>query len=115
MGRSQRHMKHVQGINASGDIGPGGGPGPTGISPDVASIAAAGAVGRTIATLSTVGGQSPYTYRIIAAAGVSAQFVGAALQTTVNPAGTVALHTMSIETRDQRGNTLTENLAVTLT
>lgn len=115
MGRSQRHKKYVQGVTSSGDIGPGGGSGPTGISPDVASIAAAGAVDRTIETLSTVGGQGPYVYSIINAAGVSAQFVGNLLKTTVNPAGTAALHTMSIQVRDQRGNVLVENLAVTLT
>lgn len=113
MGRSQRHMRDVEGLDSSGNIGPG--PAPTGISPDVASIAAAGATGRVIATLSTTGGQGPYTYTIIAAAGVSAQFVGSQLQTTVNPAGTVALHTMSIMSKDQRGSTITENLAVTLT
>lgn len=115
VGRSQRHKQQIQGVDSSGNVGPGGGPGPTGIAPDTATIAAAGAVDRTIATMVTTGGQGPYNYSIIAAAGVSAQFVGAALKTTVNPAGTVALHNMSIQTRDTRGNVLTENLAVTLT
>lgn len=113
MGRSQRHMRVVEGVDSSGQIGPG--PAPTGILPDTASIAAAGVVGRTIATLSTTGGQGPYTYTIVNAAGVSAAIVGAALQTTVDPAGTAALHTMSILSKDQRGSTVTENLAVTLT
>lgn len=115
VGRSQRHMLEVQGYDSSGDIGPGGGPAPTGISPDVASIAAAGVVDRTIATLTATGGQGPYTFSIAAAAGVSAQIVGNLLKTTVNPAGTVGLHTMSITVKDQRAMTKTETLAVTLT
>jgi hypothetical protein len=114
VGRSQRHMLEVQGYDSSGDIGPGGGPAPTGISPDSGTIAAAGAVDRTIGTFTATGGQGPYTFSIIAAAGVSAQFVGNLLKSTVNPIGTVALHTMSIQVKDQRGMTKVENYALTL-
>lgn len=115
MGRSQRHKKYVQGFDSSGSAGPGGGPPPVSFAPVVASLAAAGATGRTIATLVPTGGLAPYVWSIVTAAGVSAQFVGNLLQTTVNPAGTVALHTMSISVRDQRGFVFTNSLAVTLT
>lgn len=116
MTRSQRHKRLVQGFDSYGSAGPNAGPAPTGFTPTTASIAAAGAVDRTIATLVGTGpGLPPYRYSIITTAGVSAQFVGAALKTTVNPAGTVALHTMSIQIRDQRAMTFTQNLAVTLT
>jgi hypothetical protein len=114
VGRSQRHMQEIQGVNASGNIGLGG-PAITGISPDAASVAAAGAVDRTLGTFTVVGGTAPLHWSIAAAAGVSAQFVGNLLKTTVNPAGTVALHTMSITVSDQRGMSKTENFALTLT
>lgn len=115
VGRSQRHKRAVQGFDSSGNAGPGGGPAPTSILPDSGSIAAAGAVDRTIGTFTGAGGLAPYTFSIAAAAGVSAQFVGNLLKSTVNPIGTVALHTMSITMKDQRGMTVTENYALTLT
>ena len=61
--RSQRHKEQVHGSAAPAIIG---------ISPDTASIAAAGAVGRTIATFTTTGGTAPFTYSIAAPGGLSA-------------------------------------------
>lgn len=112
--RSQRHMVEVQGVNSSGDIGPGGGPGPASIAPNDATIAAVGAVGRVIATMVTTGGQGPYHYSIDDADGLAAEFVGAELRTTINPAGTVALHTVLVRVRDQRGSVEIEDIEVTL-
>lgn len=115
MARSQRHKRTMLGFDSSGNSGPGGGPAPTGISPDAASIAAVGAVDRTLGTFTATAGLAPHVFSIVDAAGVSAQFVGNLLKSTVDPAGTVALHTMSIGVRDQRGMTKTENFALTLT
>jgi 3-keto-L-gulonate-6-phosphate decarboxylase len=104
-GRSQRHVAEVR--NRIVPI--------TGISPDTASIAAAGAIGRTVATLSVAGGTAPVTYTIANAGGLSLAIVGNLLQTTVNPVGTVGAKTVSIMATDSAGQILTENITVTVT
>jgi|SRR6187200_3374482 len=103
--RSQRH-KESQAYQA---------PAISGISPDTASIAAAGAVGRTVATLSVAGGTPPVTYAVTAGGGLSAAMSGNLLQTTVNPCGTAGVKTVSISATDSWGQTKTETIAVTLT
>jgi hypothetical protein len=104
--RSQRHKEQVHGYRA---------PEITGILPDTATIAAAGAVGRTIATLSVSGGTPPVTYSITAAGGLSAVIAGNLLNTSVNPCGTAGAKTVGIMATDSQGKTLTENITVTLT
>ena len=104
--RSQRHKQEFQGYRS---------PAITGISPDSASIAAAGAVGRTIATLSVVGGTPPITYAVVSAGGLSATFFNNLLQTSVNPCGTAGVKTVSVSATDDWGQTKTENIAVTVT
>jgi hypothetical protein len=97
------------------DPRPEGGP-IVGLSPDTAaSLAAAGIVGRTIATMSIVGGKLPAVFTIANAGGVSCAFTGADLKTTVNPAGTAGAKTIAITATDAQNQTKTENLAVTLT
>lgn len=110
--RSQAHMLRT-GRSTSGGVQPNA---PiTGINPDTATLAAAGAVGRTIATLSVVGGTAPITYALVTAAGVSASFTANVLKTTVDPCGTAGVKTMSVSATDAVGQTKTETLAVTLT
>lgn len=104
--RSQRHKEQTHGYRP---------PEITGISPDTASIAAAGVVGRTVATLVTTGGTAPFTYSITAAGGLSAVIAGNLLNTSVNPCGTVGAKTVGIMVTDAKGKTLTENMTVTLT
>jgi 3-keto-L-gulonate-6-phosphate decarboxylase len=104
--RSQRHKEQVHGYRA---------PEITGISPDTASIAAAGAIGRLIATLSVTGGTAPITYAITAAGGLSAVIAGNLLNTSVNPCGTVGAKTVGIQATDAKGKTITETMTVTLT
>jgi hypothetical protein len=103
--RSQRHVSEVQGRIVL----------ITGISPDTASIAAVGAVGRTVATLSATGGTAPVTYTIANAGGLSLAISGNLLQTTADPVGTVGAKTVGITATDSRGQTKTENIAVTVT
>src|SRR4029077_1868377 len=104
--RSQRHKAEVHGYRA---------PAITGILPDTASIAAAGAICRTIATLSVSGGTPPITYSITAAGGLSAVIAGNLLNTSVNPCGTVGAKTVTILATDSQSKTLTEDITVTLT
>jgi hypothetical protein len=111
--RSQAHLLRV-GRYTSGGVSPLP-PAITGISPDTATIVAAGAIGRTIATLSVTGGTAPVTYAITAAGGLSAVISGNALNTSANPCGTVGAKTVSIQATDARGQTLTETITVTLT
>ena len=92
--RSQRHKEVFQGYRS---------PAITGISPDTASIAAAGAVARTVATLSVVGGTPPITYAVVSGGGLSAAMNGNLLQTTVNPCGTAGVKTVSISATDPWG------------
>ena len=55
--RSQRHLREFRGYDSNGWKRPGFGvPAITGFTPTSASIAAAGAVGRTIATIVPTGG-----------------------------------------------------------
>ena len=104
--RSQRHKEQVHGYRP---------PEITGIAPDTASIAAAGAIGRLIATLSVTGGTAPVTYAILAGGGLSAVIAGNLLNTSVDPCGTVGAKTVSIQATDSKGKTLTENIVVTVT
>jgi 3-keto-L-gulonate-6-phosphate decarboxylase len=105
--RSQRHKAEVHSYISSPLI--------TGILPDTATIAASGAVGRTVATLSVTGGTAPITYSITAAGGLSAVIAGNLLQTSVNPCGTAGAKTVGIMATDSKSKTLTENIVVTLT
>jgi Asp/Glu/hydantoin racemase len=104
--RSQNHKEQVHGYRP---------PAITGILPDTASIAAAGAVGRTIATLSANGGTPPIAYTITSAGGLSAVIVGTQLNTSVNPCGTVGAKTVVITATDRWAQSRTENLIVTVT
>lgn len=104
--RSQRHKEQVHGYRA---------PAITGILPDTATIVAAGAIGRTIATLTVTGGTPPVTYAISAAGGLSAVIAGNLLNTSANPCGTAGAKTVGITATDSWGQTLAENITVTLT
>ena len=104
--RSQIHKEQVHGYRP---------PAITGISPDTATIAAAGAVGRTVATLSVTGGTAPITYSITAANGLSAVIAGNLLNTSADPCGTAGAKAVGIMATDSKGKTITENLVVTLT
>ena len=85
--RSQRHKAEMQAIT---------GPPITNILPNTATIAAAGAVGRTVATLSVTGGTAPVNYLIADAAGMSIAIAGNLVQTTVNPVSTVGAKAVQI-------------------
>ncbi len=108
--RSQQHLVRTRGYASQGATPP-----ITGISPDTASIANAGAVNRTVATLSVVGGTAPITYTIANAGGLSLNILGNLLRTNANPVGTVGAKTVGITAIDPFGKTLTENIAVTVT
>jgi hypothetical protein len=86
-----------------------------GISPEAVTLTAAGAVSRVIATLSLVGGTPPITYTIANAGGLSMNVTGNQLLTTVDPCGTVGVHTPTITATDSRGLAKTEPITVTLT
>lgn len=104
--RSQRHKAQVHGYNP---------PAITNILPDTASIAGIGVVGRTVATLSVAGGTGTIVYSIAAAGGMSVVIAGNKLNTTGDPCGTVGAHSVSIKAIDSWQQTLTENIAVTVT
>lgn len=87
----------------------------TGISPNTATIAAAGVAGRTVTTLSIAGGVAPATYTIANAGGLSLAISGNLLLTNANPVGAVGPATVNIKATDGRGQTLTEPIAVTVT
>lgn len=87
----------------------------TNILPDTATIAAAGAVGRTVATMSIVGGTPPVIYTIANAAGLSIAISGNLIVTTVNPVGTAGAKSVSITATDVRQQTKTETITVTVT
>jgi hypothetical protein len=103
--RSQRHLREAQGRIVT----------ITGISPDTTSITAAGAVGRTVAALSVTGGTAPITYTIDNAGSLSLGITGNLLQTAADPVGAVGDTTVGITATDSVGQTLTENIAVTVT
>jgi hypothetical protein len=103
--RSQRHKAQVHGYR----------PVIANILPDTATLTAAGAIGRTIATLSAVGGVAPLTYAFTANGGLSAQISGNLLVTTADPCGAVGLRTPQITVTDDVGQTKTETINVTLT
>jgi hypothetical protein len=84
-------------------------------SPTSSSIAAAGAVGRTIATFSQTGGTSPYAFTIVTAAGVAAAFTGNVLKSTANPIGSVGAHAMSIRVSDALSGQFVGTFTLTLT
>jgi len=111
--RSQAHLLRT-GRNSSGGVRPPS-PAITGVLPDTATLAAAGAVSRTIATLSAAGGVPPFTWSTVSAGGLSFNIIGNSMVTTVDPCGTVGLHTAQVMATDSFGKTLTEPIAVTLT
>jgi hypothetical protein len=106
--RSQRHIAEVRGPL---------GPPITGINPDTATLAAAGAIGRTVATLTGTGGTAPYTWGINNAAGLSITIAPGSnlITTTVNPYGTVGVKQVMVTAVDSRGMIKTEPIAVTVT
>jgi 3-keto-L-gulonate-6-phosphate decarboxylase len=103
--RSQRHVAEIR--NRIVPI--------TGISPDTATIAAVGAIGRTVATLSVTGGTAPVIYTIANAGGLALVIVGNLLQTTADPVGTVGAKTVSILASDNAGQSKIEDITVTVT
>lgn len=87
----------------------------TGINPDTATIAAAGTVGRVIASLTVAGGTPPITYTIANAAGLSLALPLADLLTAANPVGVAGTYPVSITAKDSWNKTLTETITVTVT
>lgn len=87
----------------------------TGITPNTATIAADGAVNRTVATLGIAGGTAPATYAIAGAGGLSLNISGNLLRTNADPVGTAGPHTVSITATDAEGETKTEDVVVTVT
>ena len=119
MTRSQRHLREIRGYDSNGLKRPGFGPPPaiTGSTPPTATLAAAGIVGRTVATIAPVGGTAPFTYALTTPAGLSAAFTpntSAVLTTTVNPCGTAGVKNCTVTITDSRGQTRSHALAVTL-
>lgn len=115
MSRSQRHLREIYGADASGG---GSAMPPVNTTASAVGLAAVGAVGRTIAAISILNGAPPFTYAVTTAAGVSAGFTpntSNLLKTTVDPAGTVGGHAMTITVTDARGRTSAVPIAVTLT
>ena len=111
--RSQSHKRAIQSYDSGGNTNA---PPITGIGPDTATIAAVGAVSRTVATLSVTGGTAPIVYTIANAAGMSIAITGGnLLTTTVNPCGTVGAKAVQITATDARGQTKTETITVTVT
>src|SRR6476659_5945635 len=106
--RSQLHLVRV-------GRPPAGVPPVTSVLPDTASIAAAGAVGRTIATLSATGGTPPLTFFIANPAGLAMVIAGNLLNTAADPVGTAGSKLVAIKATDAFGATLTETLTVTVT
>jgi len=104
-GRSQRHLREVQGRIVA----------ITSISPDTTSITAAGAVNRTVAALAVTGGTAPITYTIANAGGLTLNIAGNLLRTGADPVGPVGVTTVGITATDSLGQTRTENIAVTVT
>jgi len=105
--RSQRHKFEIQGGGISLGI--------TAINPTSASIVAAGAVGRAIATMSATGGTPPYTWSLTNAAGLAMAFTGNVLQTTADPVGTAGTKTATVMATDNLGQTRSQTLTVTVT
>jgi hypothetical protein len=102
--RSQRHKSEIQGLQLP----------VVAILPDTAAIAAVGAVGRVVATLSTNGGTPPVVYTIANGGGMSIAINGSQIVTTVNPCATVGAKTVQITATDAWGRAKTEPVTVTV-
>lgn len=87
----------------------------TGVTPDTATIAAAGAVGRLVATLTATGGTAPFVYAIVNSGTFNLVIAGNLLNTNADPVGPTGTQQVSIRVTDAKGKTLTENIAVTVT
>lgn len=87
----------------------------TSILPDTASIAAAGAVNRVIATMSVVGGVIPITYTVTDAAGLNLNVLNNTLRTNLNPVGTAGSKAVVVKATDGVGQTKSETITVTVT
>ena len=87
----------------------------TGLSPDVASIAAVGVIDRVVATMSVVGGTAPITYAVVNAAGLTLAVAGNELRTAADPVGTAGVKAVQVSATDSWGKTLTETITVTVT
>jgi hypothetical protein len=87
----------------------------TNVLPNVATIAAAGAVGRIVTSLGVSGGNPPITYTIVNAGGLALTIAGNLLKTTADPVGALGAATVDIGAYDSRGQSLTESITVTVT
>lgn len=86
------------------------------VGPTTATIAAAGAIGRLVATLTSTAGVQPITYTIAAnPAGMGLKITGNQLLSTTNPIGAVGAHAINVTATDGLGAALTITLTVTLT
>ena len=103
--RSQRHTAEMYGV-----LRP-----ILSLSPETATIAAVGAVGRAITELSVVGGTPPITYTVAAADTLSLAIDGVQLETAADPVGPTGVKSVQITATDSRGQTKTELIAVTVT
>lgn len=112
--RSQRHLREVRGYDSTA----GGSilvPAISAISPDVATIVAAGVVNRVIASMSVIGGSGPIVFTVSNNGGLALNILGDQLRTNADPVGTVGLHTVIITATDRLGQTKSENINVTAT
>jgi hypothetical protein len=117
--RSQRHLVERQGYDSSG-WGPGTGPPSppiTGILPNAATVAAAGAVGRTLVTLLAAGGTGPFTWSVINNAGLALgiQISTNLIVSTQDPIGVAGPYTIRVRALDSVGVRLDEDIALTVT
>jgi hypothetical protein len=106
--RSQRHIQETRFLT---------GPPITAILPDTATLVGAGAVGRTVATLSITGGTAPVRYTLVDTAGLAITIAPGSnlITTTVNPYGTAGAKAVNVAATDARNRTLNEVLTVTVT
>jgi 3-keto-L-gulonate-6-phosphate decarboxylase len=104
--RSQQRKQEIHGYTP---------PPVTGITPDTATIAAVGAVGRLVATLTATGGTAPFVYAVVNAGTLAVVIAGNALNTAADPVGPVGTQPVSVRVTDIKGKTITENVAVTVT
>lgn len=94
--------------------GGGGPPAITGIGPEDAMPYTAGVVGRVLVSLTAVGGTPPYTFTAPAVDGLAASVVGSDLVADADPVGVAGGYQVPITVTDAEGQTLTEDLALTL-
>jgi hypothetical protein len=114
--RSQRHLREVRGYDSGGYRQPGFFPPPiTATTPSTASATAAGAVNRTLTTLTALGGTQPYTWTVTSNGGTNVNILGNLLRANADPVGTVGVKNLALLCTDARGQTRALALALTLT